>query len=115
MFVLVSACSESGDSGQAAALLQSAPASVQEYVAPAPSATVAQAHAAAVAAIDESAARGHAWSTAGVLLEQSVAASADGDDALAIQLADKARVQADLGVRQAEFEESAWAQRVLSD
>lgn len=115
LLVLASACSNSGDNDQDPAPVQSPTATVIEYEDPAPSTSYAEAYAAAVAAMEASAARGHAWSTAGVLLEQGAAAAADGDDELAIELADKARIQADLSVRQADFEESAWVERVLSD
>lgn len=94
LLVLVSAC-------------QSSPAT--------PGSTYAEVHAAAVAAINESAVRGHEWSTAGKLLEEGVAAAADGDEAMAIRLTEKARIQAELSVRQADIEESAWNERVLSD
>ena len=43
-----------------------------------------EAHAAAVAAIEDSAEKGHAWTTSDALLQQAVAANADGDKALEI-------------------------------
>jgi hypothetical protein len=82
---------------------------------PAASASYEDAHAAAVKAIEHSAERGHAWSTSDALLEQAVAAAADGDEKLAIQLADSARMQAELAVQQADTEEKIWMERVLSD
>lgn len=82
---------------------------------PAPSASYAEAHAAAVTAIDTSAARGHAWSTSDALLKKAVNAAATGDEDLAIQLADSARVQAELATRQADVEEEIWSERVLSN
>ncbi len=75
----------------------------------------AEARAAAVAAIEVSAARGHEWSTSGALLKEAAAAKAAGDDGLAIRLADRARIQAELSIRQADIEASAWTERVLSD
>ena len=81
----------------------------------APSSSYAEAHAAAVAAIELAQAHGHAWSSSEVLLAEGAAAAAEGDNDLAIQLADKARVQAELSIQQAKFEESAWTARVLSD
>jgi hypothetical protein len=82
---------------------------------PAASASYEEAHAAAVKAIEYSAERGHAWSTSDALLEQAVAAAAEGDEELAIQLADSARMQAELAVQQADTEEKIWMERVLSD
>lgn len=74
-----------------------------------------EAHATAVAAIEYSAERGHAWSTADALLEQAVEASANGDEALAIELALDAREQAEIAAKQADIEERTWSGRVLSD
>ncbi len=82
---------------------------------PAASTSYEDAHAAAVRAIEHSAERGHAWSTSDALLEQAVAAAADGDENRAIQLADSARMQAELAVQQADTEEKIWMERVLSD
>lgn len=73
------------------------------------------AHAAAVEAIDYSATRGHAWTTADALLEKAAAASASGDEPLAIELANSARTQAELAARQADLEERTWPDRVLSN
>lgn len=81
----------------------------------APSSSYAEVHAAAVAAIELAQAQGHAWSTSEVLLAEGAAAAAEGDNDLAIQLTDKARVQAELSIQQAEFEKGAWSERVLSD
>lgn len=115
IFVLASACSYPVDNAEEQVSNQSLPAVTDEYKEPVPSTSYAEAHAAAVAAIELSAARGHAWSTSDVLLQEAATAAAEGDEKLAIQLADKARIQAELSVRQAEFEESAWTERVLSD
>ena len=82
---------------------------------PAASVSYEDAHAAAVKAIEYSAERGHAWSTSDTLLEQAVAAAAEGDEELAIQLADSARMQAELAVQQADTEEKIWMERVLAD
>ena len=80
-----------------------------------PGTSYAEAHAAALAAIELASANGHAWSTPDVLLAQGAAAAAEGDNDLAIQLTDKARIQAELSIQQAKHEESAWTERVLSD
>ena len=82
---------------------------------PVASSSYEDAHAAAVEAIDHSAERGHAWTTSDALLEQAVAAAADGDEKRAIELADSARMQAELAVDQADTEEKIWMERVLSD
>ena len=81
----------------------------------APSSSYAEAHAAAQAAIELAYVSGHAWSSSEVLLAEGVAAAEAGDNDLAIQLADKARIQAELSIQQAKFEESAWSERVLSE
>ena len=91
------------------------PAAIDVYEEPAASNSYAEARAAAVAAIEVSAARGHEWSTSGALLEEGAAAQDSGDDELAIRLTDRARIQAELSIRQADIEESAWKDRVLSD
>jgi hypothetical protein len=111
LLAFAGACSSQGDTAPG----QSSSAAVAEPADPIPSASYAEAHAAAVAAIDYSAARGHAWSTSDALLAQAVAAAAQGDDELAIKLADNARVQAELAARQADIEEKTWQERVLSD
>ena len=98
LLVLAGACSNPGAKSSAA-----------------PSASYAEAHAAALAAIELSASSGHAWSSSEVLLAEGAAAAAEGDNDLAIQLTDKARVQAELSIQQAKFEKSAWKERILSD
>ncbi len=80
-----------------------------------PGTSYAEAHAAAQAAIELAYASGHAWSSSEVLLAEGAAAAETGDNDLAIQLADKARVQAELSIQQAKFEKSAWSERVLSE
>ena len=112
LFLLIGACTKPDDNGQAPAPVPTA--MMQEEPAK-PSASYEEAHAAAVAAIDYSVTRGHAWSTSDALLEQAVAANADGNDALAIELADSARIQAELAAKQADIEEGTWQERVLSD
>lgn len=115
LFVLLSSCGESTDTADEQVSAPAKPAAMDEYVVPAPSASYAAAHAAALSAIDAAAALGHAWSTSDVLLKEGVAAAAEGNEDLAIQLTDEARIQADLSIRQAEFEKGAWSERVLSD
>jgi len=103
-----------GNEAAPAAEEPSATASHKPAEAP-PSASFEEAQAAAIAAIERSAARDHAWSSADNLLKQAVAAAAAGDEDKAIELADRARVQAELALRQADLEETAWRERVLSD
>ena len=102
VIVLTAACENSSDN----ASNQNEDSSATSYE---------EAHAAAVEAIDYSVSRGHAWTTADALLEQAVAATANGDEALAIELANRARTQAELAARQADIEETTWSDRVLSD
>ena len=73
------------------------------------------AHAAAVAAMDIAAERGHAWMTSDQLIKDAAQAAADGDEALAIQLADEARIHAELAVIQADTEATAWRDKVISE
>lgn len=115
LFVLVSACGESNDTVDEQASVPPLAATMDEYVAPAPSTSYAEAHAAAVLAIDEAAALGHAWSTSDALLKEGATAAAENNENLAIQLTDEARIQAELSIQQAEFEKEAWSERVLSD
>jgi len=114
LFLLIGACTNSDTSGPETELVQTSPAAIEETPA-APSLSFDEAHAAAVAAIDYSAQRGHAWSTSDTLLEQALAANAVGDEELAIELADSARIQAELAAKQADIEEDSWQERVLSD
>ena len=115
LFVLLSSCGEAKHAADKQVSAPSKPSTMDEYVAPAPSTSYAEAHAAAVSAIDEAAALGHAWSTSDVLLKEGAAAAAEGNEERAIQLTDEARIQADLSIQQAEFEKGAWSERVLSD
>ena len=112
LIFLASACGDSADTAQQQA---SVPAVADEYEKPAPSTSYEEAHAAAVASIGLSNSVGHAWSTADALLAEGAEAAAAGDEELAILLTDKARMQADLSIRQAEHEDGAWTERVLSD
>lgn len=75
----------------------------------------AEAHAAAVAAIAIAADKGHAWSTSDQLIKDAAKAVAEGDEALAISLADEARIHADLAVIQADTEAAAWRDRVITN
>ena len=72
------------------------------------------ARAAAVAAMDIAAERGHAWMTSDQLIKDAEKAAADGDEARAILLADEARNHAELAVIQADKEAVAWRDKVIS-
>jgi hypothetical protein len=72
------------------------------------------AYAAAVAAMDIAAERGHAWTTSDQFLKDAEKAAADGDEARAILLADEARFHAELAVIQADKEAVAWRDKVIS-
>lgn len=74
-----------------------------------------EAHAAAVAAMDVAAERGHAWMTSDQLIKEAEQAAADGDEARAILLADEARIHAELAVTQADTEAATWHDKVISD
>ena len=79
------------------------------------SASYEEAHAAAVAAIQLAGEKGHAWNTSDNLLNEAVAAAASGDEALAISLADEARIQAALAAAQADREALAWRDSAISE
>lgn len=115
LIVLASSCGDSDDTAHQQASVPSLPAVADEYEEPAPSTSYDEAHAAAVASIGLSNSVGHAWSTADALLAEGADAAVAGDEELAILLTDKARMQADLSIRQAEHEDGAWTERVLSD
>jgi hypothetical protein len=115
LFVLVSSCGDSKDAAEEQVSAPQIPVATDEYVAPAPSISYAEARVAAVSAIDEAAALGHAWSSSDTLLKEGAAAAEEGNEELAIQLTDNARIQAELSIRQANFEEGAWTERVLSE
>ena len=79
------------------------------------SATYEEAQAAAVAAIDQAAAKGHAWTTSDQLIKDAADAAANGDSALAISLADEARIHADLASAQADSEALTWRDNVITE
>lgn len=74
-----------------------------------------EAHAAAVAAMELAAERGHAWMTSDQLIKEAALAAADGDEARAILLVDEARIHAELAVIQADKEATAWRDQVISE
>ena len=78
-----------------------------------PSASWAEARAAAMAAIEIAAGKGHAWSTSDSLLEEAARAAGEGDESRAISLADEARIHAELAAVQADREATAWHDKVI--
>lgn len=72
------------------------------------------AYADAVAAIDRAASKGHAWTTSDQMIKDAAEAAANGDTAVAISLADEARIQADLASIQADHEALNWRDNVIS-
>jgi len=75
----------------------------------------AEAQAAAVAAIDIASQKRSVWTTSIQLINDAAKAAADGDEALAIVLADEARIHAELAVIQAEESAKTWRDAVISD
>ncbi len=73
------------------------------------------AHAAAVAAMDVATQKGHAWLTSDQLIQDAAKAAEEGDESLAISLADEARIHAELAAIQADKEAQAWRDRVISE
>lgn len=80
-----------------------------------PSESWDEALAAANLAIEISARKEHAWTTADDMLEQAHEAHSAGDDALAIRLADEARILANLASIQADYEQAVWQDSVVTE
>ena len=72
-------------------------------------------YAAAEKALAAATARRNVWSKTEEMLNNSRAAFENGDVAGAIELATEAKLQAELALIQADFEEDAWRSRVLSE
>ena len=70
---------------------------------------------AAVDAIRRAAESGNVWTTSDILLKQAEEAAVAGDRVQAMELAERARVQAELAVTQTESEKRMWRERVLSN
>jgi hypothetical protein len=70
---------------------------------------------AAKEAIELSAKKGHAWTTADQLIEAAAKAMQDGDEAGALLLANEARIHAELAVVQADNEAATWRDRLISE
>lgn len=61
----------------------------------------------------DASAAGAEWLETGKLLDQANEEAADGNMDVAFSLLDKARFQAEAAIKQAEYEASAWASRVV--
>jgi len=72
-------------------------------------------YAAAEKALAAAIARRNVWSKTEEMLDNSRVAFENGDVAAAIELATEAKLQAELALTQADFEEDAWRSRVLSE
>lgn len=80
-----------------------------------PPATYVDARAAAMTAIAAATDRGHAWTTSDQLIDEADKAARDGNESLAISLADEARIHAELAVQQADREATAWRDNLISN
>jgi hypothetical protein len=107
----LSAC---GSKQEAATSTVDEPAAVVKIIAD-PSTSYAAAHAAALSAMQTAADKGHAWNTADKLIDEAVAAAANGDEPLALKLADEARMHALLAIAQADRQVHDWRARVITD
>ena len=74
-----------------------------------------EAYTAAVAAIEIAAQKGHAWTTSDQLIIAAAKAADGGDEALAISLADEARIHAELAALQADDAATTWRDFVISE
>jgi len=113
--LVVSACgSETPDAtaDSADVAVTAAPNSVNRAE---PSSSYDEAHAAAVAAVETAAQKGHAWTTSDQLIEDAAEAAEAGDEALAISLADEARIHAELAAIQADDAAKSWRDNVISE
>jgi len=112
----LSACSEQSNTDTAAGEPAAAPS---ENPSQAPSqasgAAFDAAYAAAEEALAEAAANRNVWSKTENLLEQSKAANSEGRTGAAIELANEAKLQAELATNQALTEKDAWRSRILTE
>lgn len=78
-----------------------------------PQASYADARSAAMTAMAAATERGHAWTTSDQLIHEADEAAQDGNESLAISLADEARIHAELAVEQADRETTAWRDNLI--
>ena len=112
--VLFAACGGAPEEESAATVAAPAAAFEAPAVRMEPSSSYEVAHADAVAAIDRAGSKGHAWTTSDQMIKDAAEAAANGDTAMAISLADEARIHADLASIQADREALAWRENVIS-
>jgi hypothetical protein len=108
----LSACSEQSSTGTAAG--EPLAAVPIETPSQASGATFDAAYAAAEEALAVAAANRNVWSKTENILEQSKAANSEGRTDVAIELANEAKIQAELATDQALAEKDAWRSRMLA-
>jgi hypothetical protein len=107
----LSACSEQSSTETAAGGPAAAP---DEISGQASGTTFDTAYAAATDALAVAAANRNVWSKTENILEQSKAANSEGRTDVAIELANEAKIQAELATDQALVEKDAWRSRILA-
>jgi hypothetical protein len=107
----LSACSEQSGTGTAAGEPLVA---ASETPSQASGATFDAAYAAATDALAVAVANRNVWSKTENILEQSKAANSEGRTDVAIELANEAKIQAELATDQALVEKDAWRSRILT-
>jgi hypothetical protein len=108
----LSACSEQSSTGTAAGEPAAAPGAIPSQ---ASGATFDAAYAAAEEALAVAVANRNVWSKTENILEQSKAANSEGRTDVAIELANEAKIQAELATDQALAEKDAWRSRMLAE
>ena len=108
----LSACSEQSNTDTAAGEPAAAPI---ETISQASGAGFDAAYAAAEEALALAAANRNVWSKTENILEQSKAANSEGRTEEAIELANEAKLQAELATNQALAEKDAWRSRILAE
>ena len=109
----LSACSEQSSTGAAAG--ESSAAAPSETPSQASGATFDAAYAAAEEALAVAAANRNVWSKTENILEQSKAANSEGRTEEAIELANEAKIQAELATDQALAEKDEWRSRIVTE
>jgi hypothetical protein len=108
----LSACSEQSSTDTAAGEPAAAPGAIPSQ---ASGATFDAAYAAAEEALAVAAANRNVWSKTENILEQSKAANSEGRTEVAIELANEAKIQAELATDQALAEKDEWRSRILTE
>ena len=108
----LSACSEQSNTDTAAGEPAAAPSEIPKQVS---GVAFDTAYAAAEEALAVAAANRNVWSKTENLLAQSKAANSEGHTDAAIELANEAKLQAELATNQALTEKDAWRSRILTE